>query len=152
MKDLKMLLGNAPSVKRFNELLAGLSLEERKSHYHRVYHLAMQQWEGYPKKYRRFFIDFIRHDWQGFADYLHSETALGELRHPVEDEEELKKLFHLMAQSQTNHKVSYNHLSFCILVSFKVSLKISVLGDQIRCKSFYPEEMLDMLQYVQILN
>jgi hypothetical protein len=53
MKTLRVLLGNAPSVKRFNELLGGMSPEERQGYYYQAYALAMQHWGKYSKKYPR---------------------------------------------------------------------------------------------------
>jgi hypothetical protein len=151
MHELKRLLGNAPSVRRFNKLLAGLPEEERKRHYHHAYHVAMHQWSNLPKRYQVFLFDLVKHDWQRFLDYVHQETILGVLIYPVEDAERIKKMIKLMAKNQTNQKVSYNHLAFCLLMSFGLDLQISTLGDQIRTISFYPEEMYELLECVRLL-
>ncbi|MDR1919983.1 MAG: hypothetical protein LBQ65_10110 [Tannerellaceae bacterium] len=76
MKTLRVLLGNVPSVKRFNELLGDMSPEERQGCYYQAYALAMQHWGKCPKKYQRFFVDLVWHDWQGFLDYVLRETIL----------------------------------------------------------------------------
>jgi hypothetical protein len=151
MENLRVLLGNAPSVKRFNALLAGLSPEERKRHYYHVYYLSMQHWGEYPKKYRKFFADLVCHDWQCFLNYLCQDTVLGVLRCLLDDDDLLIIVFHLLAKNQKKHRVSFNHLAFCALLSFDLGLKISTLSDQIRCKAFYPEEMLELLEEVIVL-
>jgi hypothetical protein len=151
MQELKNLLGNAPSVKRFNELLAGLPPREQERLYHHAYRVSMQQWSSLPKKYQVFFFDLVKHDWQRFLDYLRHETILGALIYPVEDADMLIRLLHLMAKNQKSHKTSYNHLAFCVLASFRLGLKISYLGDQIRTMPFYPEDMYELLECVRLL-
>jgi hypothetical protein len=79
MQELKNLLGNAPSVRRFNKLLAGLPPGEQERLYHHAYRVSMQQWSSLPKKYQVFFFDLVKHDWQRFLDYLRHETMLGAL-------------------------------------------------------------------------
>jgi hypothetical protein len=49
MQELENLLGNVPSVKRFNELLAGLPPEEQQRQYYHAYCVSMQQWSSLPK-------------------------------------------------------------------------------------------------------
>jgi hypothetical protein len=83
MQELKNLLENAPAVKRFNELLAGLPPEEQQRQYHHAYCVSMQQWSSLPKKYQVFFCDLVQHDWQRFLDYLRQETMLGALMCPA---------------------------------------------------------------------
>ncbi|MDR1937398.1 MAG: hypothetical protein LBQ73_02725, partial [Tannerellaceae bacterium] len=145
-------LGNNPSVRRFEAWLSGESPAERERYYRIAWHASLHQWGQCPKKYRVFLVNLIRHDWQGFLNYILDETVIGELRHPVENADLLKKAFHLLAQSHTKHRVSYNHLSFTLLLAFELRLKVSVLGDQIRTRSFYPEELLDLLRFACVLN
>jgi hypothetical protein len=152
MQKLKQLLGATPSVRRFKELISVFSEEEQKGYYHYVYDLALRPWGKCPRKYRIFFVDLIRHDRQRFLDYIHGETVLGALRHPVDDPRMFKKMCKLLSIVLTKRKFSYNHFSFSLLQSFDVRLKMSVLGDQIRTQSFYPEELLELLECVRILN
>ncbi|MDR1880065.1 MAG: hypothetical protein LBQ78_03960, partial [Tannerellaceae bacterium] len=143
---LKKMMGNDPSVRRFKQLLAGLSGKEQKRHYYHAYRVSMQGYEAHPKKYKAFFVELVKHDWQQFADYIHSETVLGALLVPVDDPKMFKKISRLIVQHTTNPKISYNHFSFCLLLVFRLSVKVRVLSDQLRDSGFYPEEILELLR------
>jgi hypothetical protein len=152
MQMLKNMMGNNPSVRRFNQLLAGLSDKERKRHYYHAYRVALQDYGKHPKKYRVFFVDLVKHDRQLFLEYIHNETILGQLIMLIDDPQLFKKMCHLMVQCTMNHKISYNHFSFCLLLVFGLQLKVRVLSEQLRDANFYPEEILELLQYVQVLS
>ncbi|MDH6304364.1 hypothetical protein M2459_001097 [Parabacteroides sp. PF5-5] len=158
MEDLRKLLGRHPSVRRFNALLANCTAEEKQVHYHRIYRLALSKWSSCSKRYQEFFRNFIKHDWQSCLNYIHKETVLGVLGYSLDNPIMFEKMCNLVERKSKNHPVSYNHLAFSLLLSFNLNLKnkrkrnISVLGDQIRTTSFYPEELKLLLGYAHILN
>ncbi|MDH6358180.1 hypothetical protein [Parabacteroides sp. PF5-9] len=146
----KLFGGKRPSVRCFNRAIQHLTPQEKTNYYRKAYTMAVYHWEELPGWYRTFLINLVQHDWQQFLDYLHRETILGELTYSLEEPQLFKKVFNLLEKNRKNHKVSFNHLGFCILLSFKYSLKISTLGDCIRTARFTPEELMDMLQYATV--
>jgi hypothetical protein len=129
-----------------------MSKAERTFRYHHAYRVAMQDYGTYPKRYRIFFADLIKHDRQQFLDYIRNETVLSVLPVPVDDPKLFKKIGNLIAQHTTSRSISYLHFSFCLLLVFGLSLKVRVLSDQIKDSGFYPEEILELLRYADVLN
>lgn len=152
MTDLKKMLGNHPTVSNFNRLLAHYPPEEKINLYHDACYLTLHEWNSHPVKYKRFFVNLVKHDRQAYLDYIHQHTILGELRYPLDDPGMFKKMCHLVERKSTNHKVSYNHFAFSLLMVFDFNLKVRVLSNQISQSSFYPEELLELLQYAHILK
>jgi len=146
----KLFHGKRPSVNRFKQSLKPYSSEEQDKYYQIAYRAAINEWERIPEWYREFFITLVKNDRQRFLDFLLLHTIIGSLRYTLQEPDLLVKLLHLLERKIDHTFVSFNHLSFSVLLAFQLHLKISTLGDKIRTATFFPEELLELFEQATI--
>ena len=146
-EEIKTLLdGKRPSVRNFKNALTRFSAAEQEMYYRKAYQAMLSEWAGMPEWYLTFFIQLVRNDWQRFLDFLLSDTILGQLRYSLQNATMFKKVCSLLERHTKDTPVSYNHLAFAISLCFQVRLKISTFSDQLRTSTFYPEELMELLE------
>ncbi|GEM_PF-1452390 len=149
--QLRGLFGKQqPSVRRFNQTLKDFSIVEKERWYQLACFVAMNEWDTITQWYRTFLTNLIKHDWQRFLKYVRETSILGHLAYRLEDERIIKQIFHFISHLPINQRKSFNHLAFVLSLSFAPSQKIEYLADQLRTITMTPEELLDMMGWVEI--
>lgn len=134
MKELLTALfnGATPSVSLYQQCLTSMPAEERQTFRRKTYAIALSEWSELNSPYRLFLVRLIKSERQEFLDYLHDETILGQFLYDMEDLNLFLKVLGLLAKPSKNHITSYTKLSFSLLLSFNMNLKIKTLSDKIR--------------------
>ena len=134
MKELLTTLFNGakPSVSLYQQCLTSMPAEEQQAFRRKTYAIALSEWNELNLPYRLFLVRLIKSERQEFLDYLHDETILGQFLYDMEELNLFLKVLNLLAKPCKNHKTSYTQLSFSLLLSFNMGLKIKTLSDKIR--------------------
>ena len=83
--DEEIFQGKTPRIKIFIAFEKTRSSRQMKPYYHYYYLKTLTGWRSLNRGYRIFLFRLVRHDWQGYLNYLLNNTILGVLRYKLHD-------------------------------------------------------------------
>lgn len=139
-----------PSVKLFYERLENLSPEKKDRYYRYACFLFLNEYVSLNSWNKTFLTNLIKHDLQRFYNYLMETSGFASITCEVKDKEPVVRMFHLLMANEENVKFSFQRISFFVLLSFDINLKVKTLEYYIRDYQFTPETFFELAEYVGI--
>lgn len=139
-----------PSVKMFYERLEALSPETKERYYRYACFLFINEFDLLNSWNKTFLTNLVKHDLQRFYDYLMETSGFSALRCEIKDKEPVIRVFHMLMANEGNVKSSFEYISFFILLTFNMPLRISTMEKYVRRCFFTPETFFEVAEYVGI--
>lgn len=151
LKRFETVLGTRrPTVQLYEKTVSQLSGNDRQRLRKDLFYLAFCCWEELPGYFRHFLIHLFRHDRELLLSYLLAETPLGELRYSLFNPDLVIKFMHMLEKNKKKERISYLHLAFALLISFRYPYKIRTLAEYLRKKQLVASELLQMAGKIEI--
>lgn len=151
LKRIESVLGaKRPTVVLFEKVLNELSAKDQELLKKDVFLLAFSHWEELPSYFRQFLIRFFTHDREILLSFLLEKTPLGDLRFPLVKPELVLKLMYILEKNRTKGRISYLHLAFALLVSFRFPFKLRTLAEYLRRQQPVAGDILQLSGKIEI--
>lgn len=151
MKRVQSTLGTKrPTVSLFNQVLNNLSTKDQQRLRKDVFHLAFGHWNEIPAYFQKFLVRLFVHDREMLLCFLLEETPLKALRYPLLKPDLVLKLLFILEKNKTNGRISYLHLAFALLISFRYPYKLRTLAEYLRKQQPVAGDLLQLAGIIEI--
>ena len=115
-----------------------------------IFMLAFGYWNELPAYFREFLVRLFVHDRECLLHFLLEETPLKELRYPLLKPDLVLKLMFILEKNKKTGRISYLHLAFALLVSFRYPYTLRTLAEYLRKQQPVAGDLLQLAGKIQI--